>query len=110
EFVEETCIPQAHLNLLQALPNTAMWNRLQTEGRLRDGLGEFVGSQKALMLPPGLAFLALSERAHEQRKRSNIPNFYFNLAAEDKAAVGGETAWTPAVSLICGLDVVLTQL
>lgn len=68
------------------------------------------GSQKALMLPPGLAFLALSERAHEQRKRSNIPNFYFNLAAEDKAAVGGETAWTPAVSLICGLDVVLTQL
>ncbi len=49
EFVEETCIPQAHLNLLQALPNTAMWTRLQTEGRLRDGLGEFVGSQKALM-------------------------------------------------------------
>jgi aspartate aminotransferase-like enzyme len=68
------------------------------------------GSQKALMLPPGLSFLALSERAHEQRKRSNIPNFYFNLNAEDKAAVGGETAWTPAVSLICGLDVVLTQL
>lgn len=68
------------------------------------------GSQKALMLPPGLAFLALSKRAHEQRQRSNIPNFYFNLNAEDKAALGGETAWTPAVSLICGLDVVLTQL
>ncbi|MFO5495027.1 MAG: B12-binding domain-containing radical SAM protein [Cuspidothrix sp.] len=49
EFVEETCIPQAHLNLLQALPNTAMWTRLQKEGRLIDGLGEFLGSQKALM-------------------------------------------------------------
>lgn len=68
------------------------------------------GSQKALMLPPGLAFLALSERAHEARKRSNIPNFYFNLKAEDKASAGGETAWTPAVSLICGLDLVLERL
>ncbi len=49
EFVEETNIPQAHLNLLQALPNTAMWNRLQKEGRLTDGLGEFLGSQKSLI-------------------------------------------------------------
>ncbi len=68
------------------------------------------GSQKAFMLPPGLAFLALSERAQEARKRANIPSFYFNLAAEDKAAAGGETAWTPAVSLICGLDLVLTEM
>ncbi|MBK1989921.1 DUF4070 domain-containing protein [Sphaerospermopsis aphanizomenoides BCCUSP55] len=49
KFVEETCIPQAHLNLLQALPNTAMWTRLQKEGRLLDGIGEFVGSQKSLI-------------------------------------------------------------
>ena len=68
------------------------------------------GSQKALMLPPGLAFLALSERAHEQRKRANIPAFYFNLNTEDKAAATGETAWTPAVGLICGLDVVLAKM
>lgn len=68
------------------------------------------GSQKALMLPPGLAFLALSERAQEARKRANIPNFYFNLKAEDKAALGGETAWTPAVSLISGLDLVLIKM
>ena len=65
------------------------------------------GSQKALMLPPGLALLALSKRAQERRKRAQIPSFYFNLAAEDKAATGGETAWTPAVGLICALDVVL---
>lgn len=68
------------------------------------------GSQKAMMLPPGLAFLAMSERAREQRKRATIPNFYFNLNAEDKAALGGETAWTPAVSLICGLDIVLKKM
>jgi aspartate aminotransferase-like enzyme len=68
------------------------------------------GSQKAFMLPPGLAFLALSEKAQEARKRSNIPNFYFSLKAEDKAALNGETAWTPAVSLICGLDLVLKQM
>lgn len=39
EFIEETGIPQAMLSLLQALQNTAMWNRLQQEGRLLDGLG-----------------------------------------------------------------------
>lgn len=67
------------------------------------------GSQKAFMLPPGLAFLALSAKAHEARKRANVPRFYFSLDAEDKAAKGGETAWTPAVSLVSGLDVVLQR-
>jgi aspartate aminotransferase-like enzyme len=68
------------------------------------------GSQKALMLPPGLAFLALSERAHEARKRADIPNFYFNLSQEDKAATTGETAWTPAVGLVQALDTVLVNM
>lgn len=68
------------------------------------------GSQKALMLPPGLAFLALSERAQERRKQTGIARFYYNLNAEDKAALGGETAWTPAVSLITALDVVLKRI
>ena len=68
------------------------------------------GSQKAFMLPPGLAFLAMSERARAERKRSGIPSFYFNLDAEDKAATGGETAWTPAVSLISGLELVLQRM
>lgn len=49
EFVEETNIPQAHLSLLGALPNTAMWTRLQQEGRLIDGLGKYFTSQKSLM-------------------------------------------------------------
>ena len=67
------------------------------------------GSQKALMLPPGLAFLSLSSRANDARKRAHQPAFYFNLAHEDKALGSAQTAWTPAVSLICGLDVVLTR-
>ena len=41
EFIEETGIPQGQFSLLQALQNTAMWNRLKQEGRLRDGLGTF---------------------------------------------------------------------
>lgn len=67
------------------------------------------GSQKALMLPPGLAFLALSERGQKARARANIPRFYYDLAAEDKAAAKGETAWTPAVGLIQALDIVLAR-
>lgn len=47
-FVEETGIPQAHLNLLQALPNTAMWQRLKQEGRLMEG-SLSPGSQKSLL-------------------------------------------------------------
>ncbi len=65
------------------------------------------GSQKAFMLPPGLAFLALSGRARERRKTTGLPRFYFDLLAEDKALSGGESAWTPAVGLIMALDRVL---
>lgn len=68
------------------------------------------GSQKAFMLPPGLSFLALSEKAGVARKRANIPNYYFNLAEEDKVYDKAQTAWTPAVSLIVGLDMVLAKM
>jgi aspartate aminotransferase-like enzyme len=68
------------------------------------------GSQKALMLPPGLSFFALSEKAQQRRKLGTNPRFYFDLDAEDEAAQSGETPWTPAVSLICGLDVVLARM
>ncbi len=67
------------------------------------------GSQKAMMLPPGLATIALSPRAIDAGKRANLPNFYFDLKAESKGLSSGQTAWTPAVSLICGLDVVLDK-
>ncbi len=61
------------------------------------------GSQKALMLPPGLSMLSASERAFRFLKKSNLPKFYFNVKAEMEAQAEGETAWTPAISLIKGL-------
>ncbi len=65
------------------------------------------GSQKALMLPPGLAFIALSEKAWEQSKTSTLPRFYFDLAKEKKNTANDTSAYTPAVSLISGLRKVL---
>jgi aspartate aminotransferase-like enzyme len=61
------------------------------------------GSQKALMLPPGLAFIALSDRAIKKLDRSNLPKYYLNLKLEMKAQKNNKTSYTPAVSLIVGL-------
>jgi aspartate aminotransferase-like enzyme len=62
------------------------------------------GSQKAFMLPPGLAFLGLSPRAWRFQESATCPRFYFDVAAERKALEGDQTAWTPAVSLLMGLE------
>lgn len=61
------------------------------------------GSQKALMIPPGLAMIALSERAWDAAGKSDLPRFYFDLAREKKALLKNQTAWTPAISLVQGL-------
>src|ERR671910_1388209 len=61
------------------------------------------GSQKALMLPPGLGFIALSDRAWERTKQATLPRFYFDLNLERKNQAKGSGAFTPAVSLIFGL-------
>jgi len=60
------------------------------------------GSQKALMLPPGLAVLWFSEKA-ASRLNGEIPKYYFDVAKEAKKQREGTTAYTPAVSLIIGL-------
>jgi len=65
------------------------------------------GSQKALMLPPGLAFIALSDRAWARVGNSRCPHFYFDLKLEQKNQQKGSTAFTPAVSLIFGLRAAL---
>jgi aspartate aminotransferase-like enzyme len=65
------------------------------------------GSQKALMLPPGLAFVALSARAWERTREARLPRFYFDLARERAALADRTTAYTPAISLIVGLHVAL---
>jgi aspartate aminotransferase-like enzyme len=71
--------------------------------------GVFSGSQKAMMLPPGLAFAWLSERAWASDKNLN-PSFYLDLRKECKNQRQGETAYTPAVNLIYGLEVALDMM
>lgn len=68
------------------------------------------GSQKGLMVPPGLAFIALSKRAWEMVNRSNLPNYYFNLKKAQKAIATSDTPWTPAISLIIGVDAALEMI
>jgi aspartate aminotransferase-like enzyme len=65
------------------------------------------GSQKAFMLPPGLAFVALSAKARAAMDKAQKPGFYFNLKKELKSQTGGETAYTPAISLVMGLNAAL---
>src|SRR5438270_733673 len=61
------------------------------------------GSQKAVMIPPGLAYLAVSERAWKRMETAGSPRYYFDLRKERKAAAKGESAFTPATSLIAAL-------
>ena len=61
------------------------------------------GSQKGLMLPPGLAFVSISDKAWEFVSRSTLPKYYFNFKKEEKNLLKNQNAYTPAVSLIVGL-------
>src|SRR5579862_2357769 len=61
------------------------------------------GSQKAVMIPPGLAYLSLSDRAWKATETSKNPRYYFDLRKERKNAQKAETAYTPATSLFAGL-------
>lgn len=61
------------------------------------------GSQKAFMIPPGLAFLSISPKAWALAETSKLPRYYFDLKKEKKSAAGGESSWTPNTSLVLGL-------
>ncbi|MBU3912249.1 MAG: alanine--glyoxylate aminotransferase family protein [Candidatus Omnitrophica bacterium] len=61
------------------------------------------GSQKGLMIPPGLAFVSLSEKAWKLAEKSTLPKFYFNLKAYKKSVEKNDTPYTPAVNLVIGL-------
>lgn len=65
------------------------------------------GSQKALMLHPGLAIMALSAKAWERVEATPKRSLYFDLSLERRALAGGETSWTPATALILGLNAVV---
>jgi aspartate aminotransferase-like enzyme len=76
-----------------------------------DGVDVVIGgSQKALMIPPGLAYLAASERAWQRMETSNQPRYYFDLRKERKSAAKGESAYTPSVALIAAMDAALEYL
>jgi len=70
------------------------------------------GSQKALMSPPGLGFVSVSERAWRMHEESTMPRYYFDFTAAKKAYEKNppQTAWTPAVSVIIQLDIALQQI
>jgi aspartate aminotransferase-like enzyme len=75
-----------------------------------DGWGVDViigGSQKALMMPPGLAYCAVSERAWKRMDSTTSPRYYFDLRKERKSAAKGESAYTPATSLFAALGAAL---
>ena len=65
------------------------------------------GSQKAVMIPPGLAYLSLSDRAWKAAETSKNPRYYFDLRKERKNAQKGESSYTPAVALIAALGAAL---
>src|SRR5512144_905951 len=61
------------------------------------------GSQKAFMIPPGLAFLSISPKAWKLAETSNLPHYYFNFKKEKKSGDAGESSWTPSTALILAL-------
>jgi aspartate aminotransferase-like enzyme len=61
------------------------------------------GSQKALMVPPGLAFLSISPRAWARAETADLPHYYFDLRKEKKSGDLGESAYTPATALVLAL-------
>lgn len=68
------------------------------------------GSQKAMMLPPGLVFIAASERAWKRIEANSQPRFYLDLLKYRKSADDNSTPFTPAVSLLYGLEETLNIL
>jgi aspartate aminotransferase-like enzyme len=65
------------------------------------------GSQKALMIPPGLSYGAISERAWQRMETTKSPRYYFDLRKERKSAAKAETVSTPATALFAGLAAAL---
>jgi len=68
------------------------------------------GSQKALGLPPGLSFIAFSDKAEALAEKSTLPKYYFDLKREKKAYEKDTTPFTPAISLLIGLKEMLKKI
>jgi aspartate aminotransferase-like enzyme len=68
------------------------------------------GSQKGYMMPPGLSFVAMSERAWEAYARSDLPKFYLDLGKYRKAAADNSNPFTPAINLYFALEAALEMM
>jgi aspartate aminotransferase-like enzyme len=66
-------------------------------------------SQKALAAPPGVAMIALSDRAREAVSKSRTPRYYFDLTKAREFSHEGQTPWTPPVSIVYAIDVALQR-
>jgi aspartate aminotransferase-like enzyme len=60
------------------------------------------GSQKALMLPPGLTMVGVSQKAWTVVEQSRLPKYYFDFTAERKSLLKNQSHFTPAISLVVG--------
>lgn len=88
------------LFVLDAITALGVWD-MNPE---RDHIDVLVGgSQKALMLPPGLGLLSISPKAWHLSERSRMPKYYFDLNKERKVQQKNQSAYTPAVTLMVGL-------
>lgn len=68
------------------------------------GVDVLIGaSQKALMAPPGIAFVSMSKRALTRAAQSDLPKYYFNMATYKKFRDKNQTPFTPAITIFCGL-------
>jgi len=68
------------------------------------------GSQKATMIPPGLAFASVSEKAWKAIEKAKLPRYYFDYAKERKSLSKGESSYTPATSLVVSLHAALNYI
>lgn len=68
------------------------------------------GSQKGLMLPPGLSFCAISKKARDMVKSSKLPKYYFDFNKYDKLIEKSDSPWTPAITLAIGLEKALSMI
>ncbi len=68
------------------------------------------GSQKAVMIPPGLAYCAVSDRAWQRAESTTNPRYYFDLRKERKSGAKGESSYTPSTALVAALNTALDYL
>ena len=68
------------------------------------------GSQKGWMVPPGLAFISVNDRAWKAHAESKMPRFYFDVSRAKDLLEKGQTPWTPAVSIFYALEVALDMM